>query len=242
MTAAIGWWGVSGQMSLTGRCALGRLGRASGRVELLAFCTCASCGLARARGATMAACLRPSLPDEFDEFAQPMDPCPSGRFLMNRCGVFVLGLVWSCIAVFAFAVAPAAQAASPLTWSSPRLVDHVAPFGHSKGLFGVSCPSRSLCVGPVDHGVVTSTDATSQSPSWTLTKMAEDPIGISCPTSSLCVAIDYQGNVISSTDPTGGSTAWKAVAITTPQPYNMSRTRTGRVRTFGRTPSSHGQV
>ncbi|HET9125338.1 MAG TPA: hypothetical protein VFN65_10675 [Solirubrobacteraceae bacterium] len=38
--------------------------------------------------------------------------------------------------------------------------------------------------------------------------------GISCPTSSMCVAVDEAGEVISSTDPRGGSAAWNAVALT----------------------------
>jgi len=36
---------------------------------------------------------------------------------------------------------------------------------------------------------------------------------ISCPASSLCVGVDHVGDVVRSTDPTGGSSAWTAVKV-----------------------------
>jgi hypothetical protein len=39
--------------------------------------------------------------------------------------------------------------------------------------------------------------------------------GLSCPSTALCVAVDQSGDVLSSTDPTGGTTAWTASAIST---------------------------
>lgn len=40
-----------------------------------------------------------------------------------------------------------------------------------------------------------------------------DPSDLSCPTSSLCVAVDYAGNVLTSTNPTGGASAWTVAAV-----------------------------
>jgi hypothetical protein len=121
-------------------------------------------------------------------------------------------------------VGPASSGAAPLSWSAPRLVDHVAPFGHSKGLWDVSCPSESLCVGLTVDGVVTSTNPASAAPQWTFAPLPERPRRISCPSVSLCVAVDPLGDVVSSTNPTGGSAAWKAVSITPPGPYGSALT------------------
>ncbi|MHB1930279.1 MAG: hypothetical protein ACYCUG_12815, partial [Acidimicrobiales bacterium] len=37
--------------------------------------------------------------------------------------------------------------------------------------------------------------------------------GISCPSVSLCVAVDVNGNVVTSTNPTGGVSAWTAANV-----------------------------
>jgi hypothetical protein len=39
--------------------------------------------------------------------------------------------------------------------------------------------------------------------------------GVSCPTVSFCVAVDGVGNVLTSTQPTGGAAAWSAVNVDT---------------------------
>jgi hypothetical protein len=39
--------------------------------------------------------------------------------------------------------------------------------------------------------------------------------GVSCPTSSFCVAVDKNGNILTSTNPTGGSNAWQTEAVDT---------------------------
>ena len=86
---------------------------------------------------------------------------------------------------------------------------------------GVSCPSVSLCVATVSTpdrgGVLTSTDPTGGASAWEEALVdkqpisapgAPDPDGVSCPSVSLCVAGDEAGNVLTSTDPTGGASAW----------------------------------
>jgi hypothetical protein len=58
--------------------------------------------------------------------------------------------VWAVPALAAFSTA--AGAASPLSWSAPRLVDHQAPYGDANALLSVACPSTSLCVAGDDNG------------------------------------------------------------------------------------------
>ncbi len=40
-----------------------------------------------------------------------------------------------------------------------------------------------------------------------------DLLGVSCPTATLCVAYDASGDVVTSTDPTGGPSAWSAANV-----------------------------
>ena len=45
------------------------------------------------------------------------------------------------------------------------------------------------------------------------------PIGLdalSCPSVSLCIASDTDGNILTSTDPTGGANAWTSAAVDIP--------------------------
>jgi hypothetical protein len=58
--------------------------------------------------------------------------------------------------------------------------------------------------------------------SWTATKIPTggSVIGVSCPSASLCVAGDTGGNVLTSTNPTGGSSAWSSALIDTPPSCN----------------------
>ena len=88
-------------------------------------------------------------------------------------------------------------------------------------LSSVSCPTVDLCVAVDESGsVVTSTKPTGGAAAWEVTNLNNgglyDPYslhsGVSCPTSRLCFGVgndsDARGFEISSTDPTGGSTAW----------------------------------
>jgi hypothetical protein len=115
-------------------------------------------------------------------------------------------------------------AAGPASWSSAKIT--------STELSAVSCPSTSLCVA-VDYSgdAVTSTSPTSGAAGWHVTKIDEGPcpnpdgcygIGsyenralnaVSCASASLCVAVDWEGNVITSNDPTGGAGAWRAAYV-----------------------------
>jgi hypothetical protein len=104
----------------------------------------------------------------------------------------------------------AASAASPLSWSSPVLVDHQEQ--PAWGLNGVSCPSSSLCVAVDEAGnVFTSTNPTGGPSAWS-PPTSVDPghvlRQVSCPTTGLCAAVDNAGNVLTSTNPGGGASAW----------------------------------
>ncbi len=82
-------------------------------------------------------------------------------------------------------------------------------------LNAVSCPSSSLCVavagGPnASNGkVLTSTSPTSGS--WQMTQLSSSLNfhGVSCATPSFCLAVTGEGQIVASTDPTGGASAWR---------------------------------
>lgn len=99
---------------------------------------------------------------------------------------------------------------------------------NSNSINGVSCPSRSLCVGVDNYGnAVTSRNPTGGRGAWRIADI--DPSnqdyttqlwGVSCPSISFCVAIDDQsipsagdtGGVSASSNPTDGASAWQPFA------------------------------
>jgi len=91
-------------------------------------------------------------------------------------------------------------------------------------LDGVSCPSAKLCVAVDTSGnAVTSTNPSGGASAWATTAVDPEPSGgnpdansieaISCPNSTLCVAGDFSGNVLTSTNPTGGAAAWTLAPV-----------------------------
>jgi hypothetical protein len=96
----------------------------------------------------------------------------------------------------------------------------------------LSCPSISLCVAVDYHGnAITSTSPTAGAGTWHTTTIDSGPCtaavchsidkgpperqldAISCPSVSLCVAGDWDGDVVTSTDPTGGGSAWNVAYV-----------------------------
>ena len=85
-------------------------------------------------------------------------------------------------------------------------------------LSSVSCPSVSLCVAFDWSGnVLTSTDPTGGKRAWRITHVYRPmlvrgirlgPTAVSCASASLCVAVGWFGQLLTSTDPTGGAHAW----------------------------------
>jgi hypothetical protein len=88
---------------------------------------------------------------------------------------------------------------------------------------GVSCPSAQLCVAVTGEGYVySSTDPTGSGDDWRVADIDGDGrdthlLGISCPTASLCVAVSGErytaGKVLTSTNPTGGASAWTVTQL-----------------------------
>jgi hypothetical protein len=79
-------------------------------------------------------------------------------------------------------------------------------------LIDISCPSASFCAGVSGRFAVTSTDPTDAG-TWASAEVetgagSSSLDAISCPSASLCVAVDSAGNVLTSTDPTAGASAW----------------------------------
>jgi hypothetical protein len=128
-----------------------------------------------------------------------------------KCAAVVIGVL--------LALGASAAAASPLSWSAPRLADDALPFGDVNEMSGVSCPSASLCVAvDIEGQAVTSTDPTGGSSAWTAALIDRPGVvegegrlltGVSCPAVSLCVAVNANGDVLTSTDPSGGGDAWE---------------------------------
>jgi hypothetical protein len=129
--------------------------------------------------------------------------CPSAQLCVAVDGAG--NVVWSTDPMSATATWTAADA------------DAAAP------LNSISCPTAQFCAAVDSDGdVITSTNPAGGGASWsaayvddTLTSdgSSSQLTGISCPTKSLCVAVDSAGNIISSTDPTGGAAAWTLWAI-----------------------------
>jgi hypothetical protein len=86
----------------------------------------------------------------------------------------------------------------------------------------IACASASLCVVGDSHGdVLTSTNPDGGAGAWNETDVESQlsqqsgqftdtsaMIGTSCPATNLCIAMDYDGGIYSSADPTGGLSSW----------------------------------
>jgi hypothetical protein len=98
--------------------------------------------------------------------------------------------------------------------------------GTSKFLLGVSCPSTGMCVAIGGTDVITSTDPSGGTGSWSRatvdTPTGTTPqetfnftglTGVSCPTTTFCVAIDSDGRVVTSSAPLNGAQSWSASQV-----------------------------
>jgi hypothetical protein len=114
-----------------------------------------------------------------------------------------------------------ASPASAAEWTLTRLSEQPT-------LFGMSCPSPSFCVttGNSD-AIATSTDPTGGTGAWTFVYPGPYPgpagtgayngnqiRSVACPSSEACFAVSLDGDVYSSTNPTGPASAWHYVDIT----------------------------
>ena len=106
---------------------------------------------------------------------------------------------------------------------APETDNWPAAFISGRQIQGISCPSIRLCVGVTNQGnVYTSTNPTGPASSWQVTQIDGKGrnthlFAVSCPSVSLCVAVsgkrDDEGKILTSTDPTGGPTAWQQVQL-----------------------------
>jgi hypothetical protein len=80
--------------------------------------------------------------------------------------------------------------------------------------YSVSCPSSGLCVGVNGGEVWSSTEPRGDLLAWKVQEIDEHRLyGISCPNTSLCVAVDAEGDVLTSSEPTGAKAVWHAAAV-----------------------------
>ncbi len=122
----------------------------------------------------------------------------------------ILLLAGCCAALAAVAGEPASAA-----WSGRQLA---VGDSASLPLFGVSCPSASLCVA-VGGGntIASSTRPAGGSDEWRAIYPGSGPAApnqrqiraVSCPSAQLCVAVTFEGLVYTSTNPSGGVGAWQ---------------------------------
>jgi len=93
----------------------------------------------------------------------------------------------------------------------------------SRTIRGISCPSTRLCVAVTGEGYIySSTNPTGSGSDWKVVDIDGNGrdthlLGVSCPTASLCVAVSGErytsGKVLTSTDPTGATSAWTVTQL-----------------------------
>ncbi len=138
--------------------------------------------------------------DPIGTFATPLlhvSCAPSSTVCVALDG---LGHVWS-------SSDPAAGSAA---WSRNSV-----PGGAIGGPSAVACPSVSLCVGVSTH-IYTSTTPGASPANWTQADLPQTGLSagaVSCPSSTLCVVQAFDGGIVTSSNPTGGTGAWSAARL-----------------------------
>ena len=112
-----------------------------------------------------------------------------------------------------------AAPASASTWTGRQLTGEAAKVS----MFGVSCPTASLCVAVGGQNTVaTSTNPTGPLRDWNTAYVGEGALptqpnsifpgrqirGVDCTSPSLCVAVSFEGLIYTASSPTGGAPAW----------------------------------
>lgn len=112
---------------------------------------------------------------------------------------------------------PASAAANaPLHWS------HIAHVGHN-GISALACPSTTLCVAGSTDGLLVSSDPGGPASTWQLVfvppasgHMAPQVTSVSCPSPRFCAAVTLGGDLLTSSDPSGGPSAWTLTSLHIP--------------------------
>jgi hypothetical protein len=94
---------------------------------------------------------------------------------------------------------------------------------NGRGITGVSCASPSLCVAVDDAGnVLSSTNPTGGAGAWSTSPVDLNSLGykgaypimaVSCTSAPWCVAVDGFGEVLMSSNPTDGASAWSILDV-----------------------------
>lgn len=129
----------------------------------------------------------------------------------------------SVLALLLTMLAP--TAASAASWEKVQLPG----IAGKAFLLGVSCPSQSLCVAVGTNNLIASSSQPASGGGWNVVYAGEgaspyipdnSPFisgrqiqAVSCPSTQLCVAVTDQGNVYSSTQPTGPASAWQVTPV-----------------------------
>lgn len=148
------------------------------------------------------------------------------KLLVRRVCIAVAA---ACSLLGASAHRAGAQPLPPLSWSAPAFVDHQPPYASPAPAAGqtplsaVSCPNASLCVaGDARGDILTSSDPAAGPGSWRIARVDdklivgpfdEGIVALACPSASLCVGADGSGDVLTSTNPSGGASAWKLTPL-----------------------------
>lgn len=135
-----------------------------------------------------------------------------------------------CVAVGEFSVVATSRnpGGGASTWNMRRLdIRQPSPtepgLGLRSTLYSISCPSEHLCVATTFDGfIASSTDPAGGADAWRVADVdgsGRDThlMSISCPSVDLCVAVSGErytaGKILTSTDPTGGSSAWSELQM-----------------------------
>jgi len=124
-----------------------------------------------------------------------------------------LAIAAVCLCLGALALSSAV--AKGATWSSLQLPGEA----QKVTMFGISCPTASLCVAVGGNNTIaSSTEPAGGLSKWNVVYAGEgaDPMasnfrqirGVSCASPQLCVAVTFDGLVYTSTNPTGAAAAW----------------------------------
>lgn len=117
------------------------------------------------------------------------------------------GSISLCVAYNGFGDVSSSGNPTASPWASTPLVR----------LNAMSCSSSSLCVGITNSSIYTSTNPTSGSAAWAQTptpfgapsSSSVTPLdNVTCTSNNLCVVTTWNGNVLVSSNPTGGASAW----------------------------------
>lgn len=130
-------------------------------------------------------------------------------------------LIAACLWVAAVGVTPAAGA----TWTGR----HVPGPTERLPLFGISCPTSSLCVAVGGGNTVASSPRpTGPTADWKVVYPGAGAIpyapnqrqirGVDCPSPQLCVAVSFEGLIYTTTNPTGDAGAWTVTDLDGPGP------------------------